>query len=489
MPRIRRLLVALGLCSTIVPAGAAQTPPPPFIEVIDVREVEILFDLSDLPPWESLGRRGREDFVAVEGGAAHPLQVFESVPADEWFHLLYFDAALAGGETQIVAANALARRAESLAAGGRVDVMVADPRPRLLASTGDAEVVRRTLGEIAAAARANRAASATPGRAESDRILQLDRLVGSVAALAGGGPRALWLPVDGWPVSPETLERWSRAKERGDRTEPVVAALAATGRALAGYGWVTYPVALREARDASSPSDAERRMRVESGGGGDERTVVPMFTVSGARPRPGAEAMAQIDTMTDFALAPFAELARFTSGTLLGHETRLRGELSELLDRRRATYRGPRPKAGTLMPIEIRWSGGDDRALPATRFLRSSTPPEVSAARLRLLLAGDPAPGVAAITLREPTVQTLVPARDLCFGPGEEKAVRVSSARESKNGEVSFHVGEVRILTDEGGGELCTGLSLPFSAGDRRIAWVAEDLDHETWTGGVDGAP
>lgn len=482
--------VALRGALLLLPAVplAAQTAAPPFTETIEVREVEILFDTAVLPPFESLGKKGIEDFAAVEAGAAHPLVGFQAVPREDWIHLLYFDPALADAATRRAAANALARRAESLAGGALVEIVIADPRPRLVSSSRDVEVVRRALAELSAgaASRPGAGTAAEKPATEEARNVQLDRLSAEIGRRAGGGPRSLWLPVSGLTLSPAELERWSRAKKSGDRGEPMARAFGDAGRVLAGYGWVTFPLALREEGEEVSPSEAERRMRVETGGTGDERTTVPMFTVSGRGQPSGAEAEAQLETMMDFTLAPFAELARTSSGTLVGHETRLRTELDQLLDRRRATYRGPRPKPGELIPVEVRWKGGDDRPVPATRLLRSSTPPEVSASRLRLLLAGDSAPKVETIRLRDSKVQSLVPSRDLCFGTGEEKPVRVSIAREKKSGEVALFVGEVRELEVEGGGELCTSLSLPFSADDRRIAWIAEDLDTEAWTGGVE---
>ena len=478
------LLPAMVLCQSAEPA-------PPFSETIEVREVELLFDISPLPRFESIGKKGIEDFAAFEAGAKYDLLELEESSASDWVHVLYFDTALAGPAARAAAAMALAGRATTLTAGGRVEIVVADPRPRLLTATAHPEMLERALSELAAHAR-NEAedAGATPAAVSIEiRARQLDRLVVELAGRGGGGPRALWLAVDGWPLSPEQLERWGRDKRDGVALEPAIRGLAGAGRALAGYGWVTYPIAIRAEREEPSPRESERRMQVSSGGAGDERTTVPVFTVSGAKNPPGASTEAQLATLTDFSLAPIADLARTTSGALIGHETRLRSAMSELVRRRRATYRGPRPAPGSLLPIEIRWRGGDGRVLPATRFLRASTPPEVSVARLRALLAGGAAPVAAGITLNEPRVATLVAARDLCFsGEADELPTRVSIAREKKDGSVELHVGEVRTLVKEGG-RLCTGLSLPFSADETSIAWIAENLDTEIWTGAVEKAP
>jgi hypothetical protein len=137
------------------------------------------------------------------------------------------------------------------------------------------------------------------------------------------------------------------------------------------------------------------------------------------------------------------------------------------------------------VPVEIRWRGGDGRALPAPKLLRSGAPAEVSRARLRLLLAGDPVEASEAITLQAPSSGS---GREICFGSGEERPVRISFAREAANGEVTWLVGETRDLAPVNG-KLCAAVGATLAAGDRRLAWIAEDLDTDAWTGGVELSP
>jgi hypothetical protein len=473
--------------------AVAQETPPPFTEVIDVREVEILFDPGVLPTFESLGKKEIGDFAAFEGGTTHSLVALTPVAAEDWTHLIYFDPALAGAESRIGAANALARRAGALARGGLVEIVVADPKPRLLASTRDAEALRRALSEVAAAAsprgrggrQTSTAATESAAAGPAERVLQLERLTVEIGTRAGGGARALWLPVDGWALSPEELERFDRALHGEVASEPRARALVGAARSLAGYGWITFPLALRDAGEKVSPSDAERGMRVESGGTGDERTTVPIFSTGGSRARQDAASDAQLETLTDMTLVPLAELARTTSGTLVGHESRLISALANLLDRKRATYRAPRPEPGALVPVEIRWRGGDGRTLPATKLLRSGAPTEVSRARLRALLAGDAAATSDEIRLTGPAAGSS--SREVCFGNGEKHPVRISFAREQGNGEIDYLIGE-RIEVAPANGRLCTTVGQSLASGDRRLAWIAEDLDTDAWTGGVDAA-
>ena len=128
-----------------------------------------------------------------------------------------------------------------------------------------------------------------------------------------------------------------------------------------------------------------------------------------------------------------------------------------------------------LLALEVRWKGGDGRTLPAPRWLRSSTPPEVAAARLRRLLAGDVVPDTA----KSVGIQWNTDTGRICFlGDGDNRWVRFSTATE-RDGQVRITTGKpVQIERTPAG--LCADAP-PASAG--RTARLAEDLETETWTG------
>ena len=456
--------------------SAAQNPqsPPPFVETIEVREVEVRVDISALPTFESMGRKGQEDFIVVEDGVAYPLTGLAESAKSDWIFVLYFDSTLAGPQARERAAIELAAQAERLTAGGLAEIVIADPLPRTLLSTASAEALRRQLDEIALAA-GKETARAEPSLAAATtaRLAQLDRMTVELAARGGGGARGLLLPVGAWPIDPEGLARLTRTKADVSLEASEFEPIRETSRALAAYGWVTVPLAVRAPRDAAEPSAAERRTQVSMGGSGDRRTTVPIVTISGQQESTDPATAAQVETLTDFSLLPYQELARASSGALIGESGRLAGALGDLLRRRQVTYRSPFPQPGRLLALEVRWKGGDGRTLAAPRWLRSSTPPEAAAARLRRMLAGDAAPQTLQ-SAQAGGIQWNTESGRICFpGDGDKRWVRLSTATE-KDGQVQIAIGQPVQLERSAAG-LC--MDAP-AAGAGRTVRIAEDLEN-----------
>jgi hypothetical protein len=135
------------------------------------------------------------------------------------------------------------------------------------------------------------------------------------------------------------------------------------------------------------------------------------------------------------------------------------------------------------MPLEVRWKGGDGRVLAAPRWLRSATPPEVTAARLRRLLAGDAAT-TAATSPAASGIQWNPESGRVCFpGEGDKRWVRLSTATE-KGGAVQVETGEPRQIERSAAG-LC--LDAPSTSAGR-IVRIAEDLESEAWSGAFNSA-
>jgi len=489
---------ALLACGGLGPLPGEVDEPERFSETIEVREIEVVFDDDVLPRLGSFLRKKRDDYSAFEAGAAYPLVEIGSVSAADWLHVLYFDSQLAGPAARIAAARALLPMAGSLTEGGRAEIVVADPNPRIVLVTAIPAELVRGLERIVAQALGESKAGPAPVATLAQRALQIDRLAVEIAGRGGGGPRALWLAADRWPMQPIDHERLAHARQQGLSHDPQFGPLLAAGKVLASYGWVTSAIAIRGGREQPTMPLYEGRVERRRGGTGDYQTNIIMWTLTGSRKHRAATSESQLDTLTDFALLPLTALSRPTSGVLIGTPERLGSVMGDQHDRRRATYRGPRPEPGTLTPFEVRWTGGDGRLLPSPAFLRSSTPKEVTLARLRLLLAGDAPSATAGPLLRRP-VASKTGASEICFGEGRKRSVRVAFARPGPKEaplEVRFDVPAPRVVTrDDGdGGDLCLPWSPPgpdpgdLSAPFAPFVWLAEDLDNETWIGGVETA-
>ena len=103
--RLPLLLLASAVLSGGTLAAQGTDTPPPFAETIEVREVEVLFDTTPLPRFESIGKKGAGDFAAFENGETYGLLSLESTSPADWVHVLYFDPTLAGPEARAEAGD------------------------------------------------------------------------------------------------------------------------------------------------------------------------------------------------------------------------------------------------------------------------------------------------------------------------------------------------------------------------------------------------
>lgn len=467
-------LLAFGLLLAASPAlaGAAQDQGPDrkrFEDSLVVREVEVRFDLSVLPPFESLGKRGAGDFALVEDGAERPALRFEAEPEPGgWEVLLWFDAGLASGAARAAAARALAERAARLAAVGSVELIEAgDALTRSGAIASAAELAER-LGRVA-----ERAAGATPSPERAAGAF--DRLAVEIAERKGGGPRALLLPVSSLEVDAQYLDELGRARA-GEPATPRVRPLVDAARTLAGYGWTTFAVALPAAAEPVAVRVEDGQSTVEQGPGGDVRVSAPID-----RPRPAATDSTRIDTALDLGLIPSGDLVRASSGAVAGQPAFLDGLLVRLFSRARLVAMAPETPPGRLLARQVLWSGGDGRPLPAVTLARASTPAEVAAARLRRALAGAAGGelgGGVEIDRGGGRIR-------VCLAAGVERAwIRLSSARRVDGAPV-LAIGEPQQLRRPGAPEResAAAACVPWptaTAGDP--VHLVEDLDRESWT-------
>jgi hypothetical protein len=281
-----------------------------FSERVVVREIEVVVEL---PASLHESRRKSllpQEFQVLEDGTFR--QVVKagpvgSVDAAPWHVVLYFDRVLASPATIFFTANSLAQQAQRLSALGNVDLVIADPEPRLLvAGSREPKLLEQALIDVAAQAEKQRdadshgnasstagakpqapqgqpaagQAAARPGQAAAAGAAggagpdaatvrrQEDRLVCLLAGFPGGGPRALVLVADGFDTSAS-----------GDKANTATAAVAGEpARTLAAYGWVTIAAPMRKqdlGTEHREVTDVERIRQQNSGREAPGSTLPP----------------------------------------------------------------------------------------------------------------------------------------------------------------------------------------------------------------------
>ena len=197
-----------------ITVAVAQTPPETFGEEVVVRETSV----AALPPGGGSTVPAIEAVTVTIDGLAQRVTRVEPMlegKRGDWEFVIYLDPRLAGERTRFLASLALAQRAESLAAMGNVEVLVAEVARPALSRTDSWQRIEAALLSHALEARHRLArggqATERPGWGLfHDR---LDLLRQALEGRGAGGPRALFLPSDGLfsMVGSEELESIARA--------------------------------------------------------------------------------------------------------------------------------------------------------------------------------------------------------------------------------------------------------------------------------------
>ncbi|HYO16641.1 MAG TPA: VWA domain-containing protein [Thermoanaerobaculia bacterium] len=444
------------------------------------------------------------DFTVRVDGQERPVaEIAPEMPP--WRVVVYVDRLLSGSRTLRGAAGALAGQARLLAALGPVDVVVAEPEPRLvlaasrepaalddalsrlwLSAEGRDDVRglrRRFLEQIEATAEAGRAALAAEAAEEEARLVrrQQERMIEwLIRREAGDGPRVLFLVSDGFDVDPAAFYR----REAGIPDlvpEPSRNALEKTGlemaRTAAALGWTVVPLPvgdpglpdLRRARPRSNPE-------VPIG------VTVPL----GRRPKK-EEPKVPPPPMLQKPNEPLGWMAEASGGVLVLQPQDVAGVLAGLRSRIWITAEAPASPDGRPRTVEV-GIGRPEVAVRARRWTGAGVPLAVSADRVRRLLEGEDEGDLEITTrlrLEEP-------------GPGGERRGTLDVAVESTEVEGPFRV---VLVPPEGAFEaaprLLTGRDLPASdegtfrasiplpEGTDRFAVLVEPLDGGSWGGEV----
>jgi hypothetical protein len=343
------VLAAVALFGAAAPA-AGQENRAQYEESVVVREVELRFDLSVLPTFQSIGKKDAADFRVLEGGVQRPTLRFEAEPeAGDWRILVWVDERLVHGAGRAAALRELAGRAARLVAAGPVELVEAGDSPRRAGPFTDAAKLAAALDEASLRGDAAQRFRVSP----ADAAAGLDRLIVALAERDAPGPRALLLPVSAWEVDASFLDEIAGARRDLTLTTRATPLLQAS-RALAADGWVTLALSLAREEPAASITERERRA-----------------------------ADARYDAATDLGLVPLRDLVRLSSGAVVSHPRVLDRTLQRLFGRARLIFGSPELPAGALSR-EVRWVGGDGRKLPTPSLVRSGPSPEVAAARARL---------------------------------------------------------------------------------------------------------
>ncbi len=183
--------------------------------------------------------------------------------AEPWNLLIYLDTTLQGDKELRWAAGLLGEQVEALVALGEVEIVVADPRPRtLLESTGDKDAIGQALSSWALEAVGDNALTtlrdavleASDEEALDPRELialetavvqdRLDAFLLRLAQSPPASPRRAVIPLGlGFDLHPEIFYLPPGTDPAPPPDAPLEAATEDLARTLAGYGWVTLPIA------------------------------------------------------------------------------------------------------------------------------------------------------------------------------------------------------------------------------------------------------
>jgi hypothetical protein len=403
----------------------------------------------------------------------------------------------------------LASLASPPVSGPHALLLVADP-PQLSAAQ---------LQRLSAVASSTRAAAAVPAAATFTAAATAGT-ASTAAAVAAPSAAGLASPVMGTDPAAHAAAPIPAAIP-GPGDDPAIF-LGDTARMLAAYGWLTLalPVHRPTSEREALPEDDTSRFRRQWWADKDSRAGIPFlplirFIVQTFRDRkpPSRPDRRLVAPQIDMEYASLAALVRPGAGTVLAAPEQLAPALDALAARWHLWYQADATPAGRERPIAVSLAG-NALDVRTARWVRSSTPEALAAARLRRLLDGDDVAGslpISATILASPppaaglasgsdTAETGVAPEPLVLlaraspagaaDPAASGPVRVSFAWSDAAGRVEV---KHRLLD---AGEADAWLrqrtlrltAPPPAAGRPRIALMIEDLASEIWGAAVAGS-
>jgi hypothetical protein len=486
---MRRLLALAGLSAVLVllliGASRPGAAPQGFSDKLFVREIEVVT--------EPLLRTDPADFLVTEDGLLRPVTKAGAL-TPPWRPVVWIDRRLASPETVFRATLALSGQSDDLAKLGDVEIVVADPAPRVeLAPSHEPLRLRESLAALAGQARIDPERGSGhygtgPGPDAATLRRQMDRLLTDLAERRGPGPGLLFWVADGFTITPEEANALNGGLPGATLPERV-AILRETARLLAGYGWtvVALPVQSGPPGKEHREGDDLDRFRVDHGNWGSTNNSVPPPTVFRRKKSGSLNFEDVVEALVRPSLAPIQALLEPTAGMVVTHGERLGPTLEAIAGRGHLFFQTQMPMDGRLRPLDIRLRDG--RPVRARLWVRSSAPEGIAEARLRELLDGDRLPRSLPLTVdarpaADPSRIELRLAVGAFVAPGPAQAapVRISIAFAGDAGPFAVHHEMADGIEDPAKGWRHT-LTVPVPAGARRLAVVVEDLPRERWAG------
>lgn len=502
-------VVAL-LSSCVLAVGSPQTGEPS-PETPAPARVSTLVEVLD-PKARVPRDLSAESFTVVEDGQPRRVLSVEPVAGETWRFVLYFDRVLASSRSIRAAAGALASQIIPLAGMGTVEVVVAEPEPRVLVpATRDVRALDEALSSLfllgegrddvrmgrqrfreevrQAAPDAEPAAELAREAIEDEARLvrgQLSRLTAHLAAQERDGDRVLFLVSDGFDLDPRGfhMNEIPGAEVPAGFSEALAAEVLEkdaleTARGIAALGWTVYALPVG---DEKLPEVS----RFGLGGGG--------VRISLGKPKKG-EPEAPPPPPPPALLAPHEPLRRLTEaagGEVLTTRAAILEALPRLRSRLRLSYETPGAAEGPSRNVEV---GASDPkwTVRSRRWEGPALLEEVAALRARELLDGAEETGDLQIAAE------LRAGTDALGGLEERLEVRLEAGSPPDPGSrwrltiAQPGVGrrtEVRhrIVTgadfkaDEGGWTYQETVPPP---GGERLGVLVEDLEGGTWGGDI----
>jgi Ca-activated chloride channel homolog len=384
------VITAFAFLAVLLQAAPSPAPAPAAAPVSTIElPVQILDPKGEVPKTLQAG-----DLSVVDSGERRPVTALAPL-SKPWRIVVYVDRVLTGSRTLRASAGTLAEQAARLASLGTVEVVVAEPQPRVaLDPTRDAPMIDEALSKLwlendgrddlrvlrqrfrdekaeGGIDPADRAAQAVEAEARLVRRQQ-DAFVEWLAAQGGNGPRAVFLVSDGFDVDPAKFYRGSLAEGEGALEKTA----AETARTAAALGWSVFPMPvgdatlpdLRRVKPRSTP-------KVPLGG-----TIILGRRPEESAPPPPPSLMAPRE--------PLNWVAEATGGEVLLQPSDLPVTLARLAARFAVRYDAPRPLDGRPRPLEV-VSNRQDLRVRARRWDVDGTPEWIAAERAGRVADGE----------------------------------------------------------------------------------------------------